>query len=106
MGDAGRWLGIGLGDLLLATLFPLVQRKAFGRRAGLVAMGLGLAALGAMLAALDLGLVRVTIPAMVALGPLAVAQYLFWARRRGQERTTYRYLREEPLRVQVGQAQA
>jgi hypothetical protein len=47
-------------------------------------------------ALLDLGLVRRTIPAMVALGPLTVAQYLFW-RRRGPERTTREYLQAEPL---------
>jgi hypothetical protein len=33
---------------------------------------------------------------MVALGPLTVAQYLAW-RRRGRERTTWEYLRAEPL---------
>jgi hypothetical protein len=40
--------------------------------------------------------VRATIPAMVALGPLTVAQYLGW-RRRGRERTTWEYLQAEPL---------
>ena len=33
----GQWVGIGLGDLLLATAFPLVMRKAFGQSAGLAA---------------------------------------------------------------------
>jgi len=66
--DGGQWLGIGLGDLLLAAVFPLVMRKAFGRTAGLLALGLGLATLMAMLALLDLRVVRVTLPAMVALG--------------------------------------
>jgi hypothetical protein len=90
-----RWLGIGLGDLLLTAVFPLVMRKAFGRSAGLLALGLGLATLTAMLALLDLRVVRVTIPAMVALGPLMVAQYLFWARRLGDERTTWQYRQAE-----------
>ena len=94
--DGGQWLGVGLGDLLLAAVFPLVMRKAFGRRAGLLALGLGLATLTAMLALLDLRVVRVTVPAMVALGPLMVAQYLFWARRLGTERTTWQYLQAEP----------
>jgi hypothetical protein len=90
-----RWLGVGLGDLLLAAVFPLVLRKAFGRRAGLLALGLGLAALTAMLALLDLRVVRVTVPAMVALGPLMVAQYLVWTRRLGDERTTWQYRQAE-----------
>jgi hypothetical protein len=92
----GGGLGIGLGDLLLATVGPLALRKAFGRRAGLTAAALAVATLAALLALLDLGLVRTTIPAMVALGPLTVAQYLGW-RRRGRERTTWEYLQAEPL---------
>jgi hypothetical protein len=94
--DGGQCLGVGLGDLLLAAVFPLVMRKAFGRRAGLLALGLGPATLTVMLVLLDLRVVRVTVPAMVALGPLMVAQYLFWARRVGAERTTWQYLQAEP----------
>jgi hypothetical protein len=94
--DGGQWLGVGLGDLLLAALFPLVMRKAFGPMAGLLALGLGLATLTAMLALLDLRVVRVTVPAMGALGPLMVAQYLYWMRRLGSERTTWQYLQAEP----------
>src|SRR5207244_447365 len=41
---------IGLGDLLLAAVFPLVMRKAFGRPAGMVALVLTLAAIGSLLA--------------------------------------------------------
>jgi hypothetical protein len=95
-GDPGGGLGIGLGDLLLATVGPLALRKAFGRPAGLAAAALAVATLAALLALLDLGVVRATIPAMVVLGPLLVAQYLFW-RRRGRERTTREYLQTEPL---------
>jgi hypothetical protein len=40
-----QWLGIGLGDLLMATVFPLVMRKAFGRTAGLLALVSGLVTL-------------------------------------------------------------
>jgi hypothetical protein len=93
---ANEWLGVGLGDLLLAAVFPLVMRKAFGRTAGLLALGLGLATLTLMLALLDLRVVRVTVPAMVALGPLMVAQHLFWRRRLGVERTTWQYQQLEP----------
>ncbi len=91
----GGGLGIGLGDLLLAAVVPLALRKAYGRRAGGVAAALAVATLAGLLALLDLGLVRATISAMVALGPLTVAQYLFW-RRRGRERTTRQYLQAEP----------
>ena len=97
--EDGLWLGIGLGDLLLATVFPLVMRKAFGRSAGMVAIALTLVAIGTMLALLDLGIVRVTLPAMVVLGPLMVIQYIYWRRQRGQERTTWQYLQAEPLHV-------
>src|SRR5947209_10508504 len=41
---------IGLGDLLLAAVFPLVMRKAFGLPAGLVALVLALTAIGILLA--------------------------------------------------------
>jgi hypothetical protein len=91
-----EWLGIGLGDLLLAAAFPLVMRKAFGRAAGLLALGVGLAALMAMLTLLDLRVVRITLPAMVALGPLMVVQYLFWSRLLGVERTTWQFQQAEP----------
>jgi len=30
IGPGSEWLGIGMGDMLLATVFPLVMRKAFG----------------------------------------------------------------------------
>src|SRR5215212_915560 len=47
VGDQG-WAGIGLGDLLFATVGPLVFRKAFGRTAGLVAILVALGAIGAV----------------------------------------------------------
>jgi hypothetical protein len=84
--------GIGLGDLLLASVFPLVMRKAFGRPAGLAALLLALAAIGTLLALPLQGY----FPVMVVLGPLMVLQYLYWRRRRGRERTTWQYLQEEP----------
>lgn len=87
-------MGIGLGDLLLATVFPLVLRKAFGRPAGITAIVLALAAIGLLLALPLQGM----FPVMVVLGPLMGLQYLFWSKRQGQERTTWQYLQEEPLR--------
>jgi hypothetical protein len=94
-GSGSTAVGIGLGDVLLATLFPLVMRKAFGRRAGIAAIVIALCAIGTMLALPLKGV----FPTMVVLGPLMTAQYLYWRRRCGQERTTWQYLQEEPLRL-------
>jgi hypothetical protein len=92
----GDGLGIGLGDLLLLSVFPLAMRKSFGRPAGLAGLGIGLAVVGAVLAALETGAIDTAIPAMVVLGPVMVAQYAYWARRLPQ-RTTWQYLQAEPL---------
>jgi hypothetical protein len=88
---------IGLGDLLLATVFPLVMRKAFGRSAGIAAMIINLGTIAGMLAFLVLAMVEVALPVMTALGPLMVMQYVYWMRKQGQERTTWQYLQAEPL---------
>jgi hypothetical protein len=96
--DAGRrWLGIGLGDMLLATAFPLVMRKAYGRTAGVVAMAIGLGTISLITLSLVFGLLAVTFPVMIVLGPLMVLQYSYWRRRREQERTTWQYLQAEPM---------
>jgi hypothetical protein len=88
---------IGIGDLLLATVFPLAMRKAFGRSAGIAAMTINLGAIAATMAFLQLARLEVAVPLMAGLGPLMVAQYGYWARRRGPERTTWEYLRMELL---------
>jgi hypothetical protein len=93
VGDKGLWVGIGLGDLLLASVFPLVMLKAFGRGAGLTAI---LVALGAIATIMFLPIAEV-FPVMIALGPLMVLQYAYWIRQRGQERTTWQYLQAEPV---------
>lgn len=93
--SAGSGISIGLGDLLLAAVFPIVMRKAFGRAAGRAAM---LVALGVM-AALMLAPVATTFPVMIELGPLMIVQYVYWSRRHGHERTTRQYLQAEPLRT-------
>jgi hypothetical protein len=92
----GGALGIGFGDLVLASVFPLVMRKAFGRRAGTVAIALGLGAIAVLMALVDFGVIVRTVPAMVALGPLMIVQYAFW-RRGSRERTTRQYLLADPL---------
>ncbi|HMA38272.1 MAG TPA: hypothetical protein VKY74_27745 [Chloroflexia bacterium] len=83
---------IGLGDLLLAAVFPLVMRKAFGRPAGLIALLLAAATIGGLF----LLPITTIFPVMVLLGPLMIGQYLYWARRAGAERTTWQYLQAEP----------
>lgn len=86
-------VSVGLGDLLLGAAFPLVMRKAFGRTAGLIALVFTLVAIGVLL-----GLpLQGGFPLMVVLGPLMVFHYLWWRKRQGPERTTARYLQEEPL---------
>jgi hypothetical protein len=94
-------LQLGLGDLLLVTLFPLVARKAFGVVAGTTAALVGIATVAVTVGLLATGLLGTTIPVMVFLGPLTVGQYVFW-RRRGPERTTRQYLLAEPLTVSPG----
>jgi hypothetical protein len=92
----GQWLGIGLGDLLLAAVFPLVMRKAYGRSAGLAAMFITLVALGGLMLPPLSGLLTEPFPVMVLLGPLMIFQYLYWRKQRGAERTTWQYLQAEP----------
>jgi hypothetical protein len=87
----GATLMLGLGDLLLAAVFPLVMRKAYGRMAGLIALAFALGAVGVFLARP----VRQGFPVMVVLGPLMAAQYRYWRWRRGQERTMKQYRLEE-----------
>ena len=96
VGEAG-WLGIGLGDLLLATVGPLVFRKAFGGAAGSVATAVAVGTVTTLMLLGASGALRGTFPVMIVLGPLLAAQYAYWVRRRGGERTTWAYLRDEPL---------
>jgi hypothetical protein len=88
---------IGIGDLLLATVFPLAMRKAFGRSAGFAAMTINLGAIAATMAFLQLARLHVAVPLMTGLGPLMVLQYGYWIRRLGRERTTWQSLQAEPL---------
>jgi hypothetical protein len=93
--EAGDWLGIGLGDLVLAAVFPLVMRKAFGRTAGIAAMLIGLGAIGLLILGVLFSSVEI-FPVMVILGPLMALQYAYWRQRR-PERTTWQYLQAEPM---------
>jgi hypothetical protein len=96
VGPDGSWVGIGLGDLLVATVFPLVMRKAYGRPAGLAALLASPAVIAAVFALSLLGEVTI-FPVMALLGPVMVFQYAWCARRCGAERTTRQYLQTEPL---------
>lgn len=101
VGDAGQWVGIGLGDLLLAAAFPLVMRKAFGRPAGLVALLSGLGVLVFLFVLPMDGALAEIFPVMVVLGPLMGLQYLYWRRLHGPERTMRQYLLAEPVGAEV-----
>ena len=90
----GATLSLGLGDLLLAAVFPLVMRKAYGLTAGWAALAIALGTIGVVLAFPS----RQGFPVMVVLGPLMALQYIYWCWQRGQERTMRQYLREDPLR--------
>ena len=94
-GAGSQQLSIGLGDLLLMPTFALVMWKAFGLPAGVTAMAVNLVTLAALLTLVVLGDVPVLVPVMTVLGPLMVAQYAYWFRRLGPERTTRQYLRAQ-----------
>jgi hypothetical protein len=96
VGPDGGWIGIGLGDLLVATVFPPVMRKAYGRPAGRAALVIGSALIAAVFALSALGGIGI-FPVMAVLGPAMVLQYAWWARCRGRERTTRQYFEAEPL---------
>jgi hypothetical protein len=96
----GTWVGIGLGDLLLAAVFPLLMRKAFGTTAGVCALALTIAILAGLLELARLHLLGDVFPVMVVLGPAMIVQYAFW-RRRGAERTTWQYRQAVPARDPV-----
>lgn len=96
LSDPQTSLRLGIGDLILLTVGPLVFRKAYGRKAGLFALGSGLVVVAAILALLTTAVVPVSIPVMAALGPVLVGQYWYWRRVHGAERTTTEYLLCEP----------
>lgn len=93
-----QWVGLGLGDLLMAAAFPLVMRKAFSRAAGLAALATSLAVVAALFGLALLGVLAGGFPLMVVLGPLMVVQYRYWIGTRRRERTTWEYLRGTPRR--------
>jgi hypothetical protein len=96
VGD-GHWTGIGLGDLLMASVGPIAMRKAYGKSAGLIAMGVALSTIAGVMLVARWDALPETFPTMIVLGPLMVVHYLAAERRYGTERTTASYLAAEPL---------
>jgi hypothetical protein len=96
-GADGTWVGIGLGDLVMSTVFPLVMRKGYGHRAGWMALASGGLLIGGILVGGTLSGIGI-FPVMAVLGPAIVAEYLWWARRRGPERTMCQYAAVAPAR--------
>jgi len=92
---SGQWAGIGLGDLLMASVGPLVMRKAFGRTAGIAAMTIALAGIAGVLLVARWDALPETFPTMIVLGPLMVLHHLYWSRRAGTERPWARYQIED-----------
>ncbi|MFE4515216.1 hypothetical protein ACFRMQ_13635 [Kitasatospora sp. NPDC056783] len=90
-------VAIGLGDLLLLVLHPLVAAKAHGRTAAVCAALTGLATTSAVSACFAAGWLTTGFPLLTALGPLIVAQHLYWRRRFGGERTTAQWRAGHPL---------
>jgi hypothetical protein len=98
LGENGQALSLGLGDALMLALVPLVMRKAFGPPAGVAAVVInGLAITGIVLL---LVFAPVAIfPVMVVLGPLTVAQYLYWMRKFAAEQTFRQY--QEAAKIKI-----
>ena len=94
-GSEDSWLAIGLGDLLIAAVFPLVMRKSYGNTPGNLAILVSIISLGAILVSPQFNLFEEIFPVMVLLGPLVIIQYLFWAYRKGRERTTQEYMADD-----------
>jgi hypothetical protein len=97
IGNPHTSLRLGLGDLLMLTVAPLVLRKAFGLRAAAVAYGSSVTVVTVLLSLLSAQIITVSIPVMGVLGPMIVVQYWYWRRATGTERSTREYLRAEPL---------
>ena len=95
-GHGSGQVGIGVGDLLLVVVWTLVAEKAFSRRAGLVAAGLGVALVSALFLVFWMDLYNRPLPAMVVLGPAIGLQYVLLARRTKHQRTTAEYFATLP----------
>lgn len=82
---------IGLGDVLMLTLWTLVSLKSYGQAAGWLAATTALALTTGLAVATETGLLTGLFPVMLAAGPLMTLQYLLWHNLRGLEQTTATY---------------
>jgi len=93
-GEDGSVL-LGQGDLLFASVFPIIAHKAYDARAGAAASGATLAVFAALLSLAITDNLPGTFPVMVVLGPVQVLLWATFQRRHGAERTTAQY-RDQP----------
>jgi hypothetical protein len=90
-GSGSGSVSIGLGDLILATVFPLVMLKAFSLRAGLLALFLMPCVIASMMLLMIILPINSVFPAMAGLGPVMILQYFCWHRCQGQECYMWEY---------------
>lgn len=90
---------VGIGDLLVFSLFLIATYKAYGRAAARVALGVvvvfGVATVCAAPLVLDVfstARTDVAIPAQTSFGPAAFVAYVWMRRRYGRERTMREFL--------------
>jgi hypothetical protein len=81
-------VALGLGDLLLLALWPLVAAKTYGRVAGIVAALAALATVAAIEGTVVAAGITGNVPNLTFLGPVAIVQWAFWRWHRSRERTT------------------
>ncbi|MEV4759269.1 hypothetical protein AB0J86_29805 [Micromonospora sp. NPDC049559] len=89
-------VGIGLGDLLMLALFPLVAQRSFGRPAGLVAAVTGCAVTATVGVLFATGVLSTGVPLLTVLGPLIVGQYALWRALGRRERRNWQWQRGLP----------
>ncbi|AKU16698.1 hypothetical protein VV02_13855 [Luteipulveratus mongoliensis] len=85
-GSGGNLAAIGLGDILMATLWPLVLTKAHSRRDAVTGAALTLGGLVLIHIGFELGVLDSLVPAMIFIGPAVLLHFLLLRRRR-PERT-------------------
>jgi hypothetical protein len=78
---------IGLGDVLMLTLWALVAWKAFGSTPGWIAAATGIATVSCFYWLASVDLIPAGVPTMAALGPLMGLEYAVFRRVIGPERT-------------------
>lgn len=81
-------VGLGQGDLLLASVFPLITLRSYGRRPALVMAGATVGVLAVLFGGALTDALPAAFPVMVALGPVQVALTAYNQRKAGAERTT------------------